>query len=186
MVKNWTRDDIITNARLAGQVERYHVWPTIRKQTVAEHVWQVLRIYVELFGTPEPDVWQYILHHDSGELVTGDLPFPLKARHPDLKKMMDGLEDDALAGMGIGTIPLTSEQKWKMKVCDLLEMLEFGLQEMSLGNRLAEPIVKGTSSNLRQLCEDMTLAIDGAATMAVKSRVVSTIQYWTGERANVV
>ena len=182
-MKNWTREDVLTNSRLAGQVERYHTWPTIRKQTVAEHTWQILRIYLELFGV-DADVWKYILHHDSGEIRTGDLPFPLKSQNPDLKKIMDDLEDDALAAMGVGTIPLTSEQKWRIKVCDLLEMLEFGLQEMVLGNRLAEPIIKGTSSNLRQLCENMEM--DGASILAVKTRIVSTIQYWTGERANVV
>jgi hypothetical protein len=46
--------------------------------------------------------------------------------------------------MGIEWRALSTEQRRRIKVCDLLEMWEFGLIEMSMGNSYARPIVADT------------------------------------------
>lgn len=137
--------DIRRNIRLAGQVKRYATWPVLHQQSTGEHSWQVLRIYIEIFGPPIPDVTVYITHHDSAELAVGDPPFPLKAKNPDLKEIYDRLEADAMQEMRGEALPvLQAHEMKKIKICDLLEMWEFGMQEMMMGNRYAKPIIDDT------------------------------------------
>jgi hypothetical protein len=136
------RADIVTSTRHAGNVKRYHTWPTLRGQTVAEHSWHVMRIFLELF--PEEvtvEVLTYILYHDVAEVGTGDTPFPVKASRPDLKAIYDEMEADVLDNMGVVMPDITSRQRTLIKICDLLEMWSWGLDEMMMGNLYAQPIV---------------------------------------------
>jgi 5'-deoxynucleotidase YfbR-like HD superfamily hydrolase len=188
-VKIWERGEITSSARLAGQVLRYHTWPTHRQQTVGEHVWQVMRIYVHLFGSPASETWEYILHHDTGEIVTGDIPFPLKSENHDLKVIMDKLEDAALEKMpGVyqGSWNISAHTKWKVKICDLLEMMEFGLQEEALGNRFAAPITKATAEAVRRMTEAPPEGVRSAELTQIKLYTMSTLNHYKGERTHVV
>lgn len=137
--------------RFSGGVKRYHTWPTIQTQTVAEHTWNVLRIYYELFGPPSPEVTVYTLFHDAPELYTGDPPFPIKRDNPDLKAGYDRLDAEFMRNHRIPEIPVTDEDKIRIKVCDLLEMWEFGLVDMKMGNTLATLILTR--------CEDAAVEI---------------------------
>lgn len=145
------REDVINNTRLAGLVDRYHAWPTLTRQTVAEHTWQLMRIYSEMFGNPTSDVFQYILWHDAAELMTGDIPFPMKAHNPALKTALDALEDAWLSTNTAGVPSITLEEKGCVKICDLVEMWEFGSYEMQLGNAYAKPIVEDTLKAARDI-----------------------------------
>lgn len=132
--------------RHAGGVERYHTWPTIRKQTVADHSYHVLRIYYELFGPPSPEVTIYVLFHDSPEVRFGDPPFPAKQEHPELKRIYTDLEKTYYLDMfGVDhSERLDRSEHVKVKVCDLLEMWEFGRVELKMGNQYARLIVERT------------------------------------------
>lgn len=149
--------DVVTGSlRHAGGVERYHTWPTIRKQTVADHCYHVLRIYYTIFGPPSPEITTYILFHDSSEVRYGDPPFPSKKNNPDLKAAYDRLESDynlEMFGFDHSEL-LTSEEKVKVKVCDLLEMWEFGTVEMRMGNRYANLIVTRTLEAAKDVGKD--------------------------------
>ena len=149
------REQIHANARFAGQVLRYHTWPVHRQQSVGEHTWQVMRIWSELWGPMMSEaVSAFILWHDAGELVTGDLPFPVKARNPDLKSKIDELEDQAVYVMG-GPAPsdsaISHEDSVRVKICDLLEMYEFGLCEVQMGNQFAKPIVDDIAASVTDM-----------------------------------
>src|SRR6516164_2405457 len=86
-------DSIRLDTRLAGQVRRYHTWPILRGQSIAEHCWQLTRIYLSVAaGTPDVNMLLHIQTHDIGEHFTGDIPYPVKSRHPELKRHMDYLE----------------------------------------------------------------------------------------------
>lgn len=146
------RAKVLATARLAGQVTRYHTWPVHHRQTVGEHTWQVMRIYYQIFGPPSALVFTKLIWDDAGELVTGDLPFPIKARNPGLKAIMDSLEEQAVEGMGGNPRPGVSDvEKRRVKTCDLIDMLEYGLHELDLGNKYAQPIVDDIGNSLRQL-----------------------------------
>lgn len=123
------------DGRRSMSVLRYHTWPTIRTQTIGDHVANVLRIYVETFGTVTDDETKYILWHDAAEVVTGDSPFDGKRMFPELKKALDNAEVSILAEMTGGLFPvISSDTKLRVKYADLAEMAEFGREEMRLGN----------------------------------------------------
>ena len=146
------RADVVTSTRMAGGVKRYHTWPTLRTQTVAEHSWQVMRLFLELFpDAVTVEVLTWILWHDVAEIGTGDVPFPLKSRYPELKGILDEIENDVTENMGIVWPELTPRQRLLVKVCDLLEMWEWGCEEMRMGNRYAEPICDDTRAAVLEM-----------------------------------
>lgn len=153
------RSDVLTSLRMAGQVVRYHTWPTLQRQTVAEHTWQLLRIFYNIWdATISYRVTRYIMWHDAGEIVTGDPPYPVKARNPDMKVAYDRAEAEALRGLGVEPPEISDSDKLRVKCAELIEMAEFGHVELLMGNKFAEPIIVDTTENLwllsRQLSHD--------------------------------
>jgi 5'-deoxynucleotidase YfbR-like HD superfamily hydrolase len=154
-----TAEQIETSSRLAGEVRRYHTWPVLREQSVASHSWQCLRIHLEIWGPPEPEVFTWILLHDSPEIVTGDPPFGAKG-------YMSQEQRSALADVEHGALldqyatdrheivdaahHLSEEQRRRAKICDLIDMLEFGNLELAMGNTLGGPIVTRVGHALDQ------------------------------------
>jgi hypothetical protein len=138
------RDQVYASRHFAGRVKRYHTWPTLHQQTVAEHCWRVAGILVEIFGMPRAEVLFYCLHHDSGELWAGDLPFGTKKTVAGLKDCMNKAEEIGLHNLGIKLPELTTSELAQVKICDLLEMHEFGKAEIDMGNKCAFPIIKDT------------------------------------------
>lgn len=136
-----TRGVMYSSQALAGGVKRYHTWPTIRQQTVAQHAWRVATIYVEVFGLPRAEVLFYTLHHDSGELWSGDVPFGVKACAPQVGEAIEREEATGRAFQGVELPEITPLERGCVKVCDLLEMWEFGQHEWLFGNRFAEPVI---------------------------------------------
>jgi 5'-deoxynucleotidase YfbR-like HD superfamily hydrolase len=83
------------------------------------------------------------------EIVTGDLPFPFKATHPEIKELLEPIEEQVVVRLGGPKLEIEEYLKRRIKACDLLEMLEFGLVEVNLGNRFAEPIVYDIEREIR-------------------------------------
>ena len=149
------RAQIIHDSRLAGEVYRYHTWPHLRRQSIGEHSWQLLRIWSLIWGPPPVDITSYIIWHDAGEIAIGDNPFPVKQNNPELKKMLDFMEEEALKKMGAPTVELIPADKIRVKICDLLDMHEFGLNEEQLGNKYAHPIVVDTLRTVYKLMDKL-------------------------------
>ncbi len=162
------RDTIRKSAMVAGTVTRYHAWPTLRQQTVAEHSFNVLRLYVQIWGDPPREVTRYIVMHDLGELVTGDLPFPVKTRFPELKTITGSIESEAVKDMGFEWPELSDVHRTMIKICDLLEMTEYALLERQMGNHLALPIEEGTSEAVFSMVEQLPKGVQQ-----------SLFDYWT-------
>lgn len=128
--------------RQAGRIQRYHTRSTIQTQTIAEHTWNVLRIWVELYGPPDPNVTVAIMFHDVGEARTGDLPHTVKRDHPELKEPLKEIERMHLRNLveqhcRLGADTLMHVNNWDMmciKMCELIEMAEFARDEYDLGN----------------------------------------------------
>lgn len=135
--------DILTNSRMAGLVERYHTWPTLKRQNVGDHSWQMMRIWWHMWGPMPPEISTAILWHDAGELLAGDCSFMSKRRKPELKAILDDLEGVAVEEMGgpKAGLSLTPYDQLRLKFCDWIEMLEFGFTEMAMGNNLAQPVI---------------------------------------------
>lgn len=151
-------DGVTDSTRMAGQVKRYHTWPTIQTQTVAEHSYHVLRIFIEIFGPPSSKVTKFIIYHDSAEVVTGDSPFSAKRSNPALKKALDDAEGawyDVTIGDNPGAV-LTPMDRTRVKVCDLLEMAEFGYVETMMGNKYGEIIFLRTSEAAWERAQELS------------------------------
>lgn len=143
MIEN---DSVVYSKRLALQVERYHTWPKARGQSVGEHTAQVMRIYCALFGPPPAQVWLAILEHDMPEMRFGDLPFSGEYA-PELKDAKAVVEARVRARMGLGLhVELTTDEKLRLKVCDLMDCFEWGWHESRMGNlfgmTVADNVVK--------------------------------------------
>ena len=161
-----TLDPVRYDSRCGGQVLRYHTWPVHRQQSVAEHTWQMMRVLLAIWPDAPAAALRYALHHDTGEVATGDIPFPVKREQPEVKAIMDRLEDEALAVMGIVQPEIPAHWRWRIKVADMLEMWEFGLDELCLGNKMAKPIVARTMEVVLQMAtadglgDDLVLILD--------------------------
>lgn len=151
------REELYRSSYLAGCVKRYHTWPMLKEQTVGHHCWRVATLFLEIFGVPRVEVLIYCLHHDSGELWAGDVPFRGK-RTVELKRAMDWSEKQGRDMLGINLPELTKEEKIQVKICDLLEMHETGKYELNLGNKYAEPIIKDTMITAMDLARESCMA----------------------------
>ena len=119
--------------RTGGKVKRWHTVTTIQQQTVAEHSWGVAMICRKLW--PEDKVlMEAALCHDLGEGLTGDVPWPVKQANFVFKKHLDEIEGDEQERLGCSVL-LTSQQKNRLKVADMLEMICFAVEEIELGNK---------------------------------------------------
>ena len=143
------RSAMMRSRMMASRVERYHAWPTLHRETVAEHTYGVLRIYCEIFGAPPPEVTQFIVDHDLPEILTGDLPFPVKKRYPQVAEALRGPEIDARVSLGcrhpVEELMIEDRDRWRVKVCDLLQMWQFGKVEKRMGSMFADAIVDDTA-----------------------------------------
>ena len=132
-------DCVRLDTRLAGQVRRYHTWPTIKNQSIAEHTWQMIRIYLCVCKKPDPNIMYHIMFHDIGEHYTGDIPYPVKSENKELKERMDMLETRSMLLQlnywgSFHQCYISDEDRALCKMIELVEMAEFGLDEMVLGN----------------------------------------------------
>lgn len=144
---NVTRDDVMRSTFMAGRVKRWHTWPTLHPETVDEHSMGVLRIYREVFSLTSCEVVRFIMDHDLPELHVGDLPFPAKRKNPRLKAAVDESEQDARILLGLPTeYRLSPLEQKQVKICDYLQMWQFGRAETRLGNSYAVAIVQDMGS----------------------------------------
>lgn len=124
--------------RLAGGVKRWHVQPTLRQQTVAEHsfgVMMLIRQVVDGNVFSDESILNMLLaamHHDLPELMTGDIPADVKRRHPDLDAMLTRIEMTA-EDLYFDT-PLTAVERDLVKWADTMELILWCLEEIALGN----------------------------------------------------
>ena len=164
-----SRHEIMTSARIAGLTRRYHTWPMHTTQSVGEHSFNCMRLWWQIFGPMPPIISTYFLWHDLGELVTGDLPYPVKKNNPELKKIIDHMEDAAVEAMGGAHVVITRYDQSRTKLIDLLEMCEHGIHEHRLGNQYAQPIIDDTAAAVRALWAELSKSDQAAVTRYVTS-----------------
>jgi 5'-deoxynucleotidase YfbR-like HD superfamily hydrolase len=159
-------------------VQRWHTRPTHRSQNVAEHTWQVMRLYIEMFGVPSSHVLMSVMYHDAAELVTGDVPFSAKRfgeTGSDLKKVLTRLEHEASIVMELPTHnSVTALDAARLKICDLLDMVEFAREAQLAGDHRLDDVYDG----LREIVRHMVRDLDQEDRDAVLEKIVE-IAKWT-------
>lgn len=132
-----------------------------------------MRILLAIWPDVPNHVLVHALIHDVGEVATGDLPFPTKLRNPQLKKIMDEAENGAHLSMcfpwGLPK-PQTLDPKEKsvFKVADYIEMWEWAIDEMCLGNQMAKVV--------RDRCADEIVSLTLTVDSSIASRVDSYME----------
>lgn len=140
--------------RLAGQVARWHTHPVSRQESVAEHSWNVARLVLAIYPAASRELIVESLMHDIGEGVTGDTPGMAKQMSSGLRYSLEALSTEARRNMvAPWSIPeeefLTKNEYTVLKLADLLDTWEKGVQEMSQGNMLGgRDIVQWTRSQI--------------------------------------
>lgn len=140
----------------AGVTRRFHTWPVLRQQTVADHSWHVAMLVQYIFGREEPGITMELimaaLTHDMAECKVGDLPAPAKRKMDmriavveggaatDFRSAWGAMEQEILAEYEMDWEKfLTPEQLQQLKLCDSLEGAFFCVNERAMGNKLIKP-----------------------------------------------
>ena len=142
------------NLMRAGRTLRYHTWTVHHRENVAEHTFNVMGIYLERYGPMSPEVSTYILLHDVAEVVTGDMPFIMKRKYPVLKLVMDDAEADTLTEMGLELPTVSTEELYKIKICDLLSMKFYAEAEIAMGNEAMQEVVDNINDAVEKMQND--------------------------------
>lgn len=131
--------------RAALEIKRYHTWRTHHVQSVGEHSVQIMRILLTVWPACPRRLLIHAVTHDMGEMG-GDIAYPFKKKFPPLKIEMDKVENfvkQSMSQSSVGSpeeVRLSPHEKKVFKLCEHIEMWEFGLCEMNMGNRYGELI----------------------------------------------
>jgi hypothetical protein len=85
----------------SGSISRWHANPDVPAQSLADHQCRVAQIILFFWPKATRDMLYAALHHDCGELITGDVPSPTKDANPALRAALSQAEADARLSMGI-------------------------------------------------------------------------------------
>ena len=138
-------------------VSRWHVRDIHNSENIAEHTWHVFHIYRCLFGFPaesEMKVWfDSIMYHDSGEVVTGDIPSPSKYAVKGITDVIEESEEEARKRIMPDALcnRLDEPDMWRAKICDVLSARNFTIREMLMGNQLIRGPYESTVKTARKI-----------------------------------
>lgn len=134
--------------RNGGETRRFHGWPVLRPQSVAEHSFHVAMILHVLYGQDEPGIPGYLLTaalcDDLAEWITGDPPSPftraMEKRMPGFRDQRKGVENEVLATVSLDWDKhLSDEDKRKLKFADYVDGAMYCIRERAMGNKLIGP-----------------------------------------------
>ncbi len=132
----------ILTFREGGRVTRAHTFPHIGHYDVAQHSYNALSLLLLLYpkgAQPSLGLIKAVLWHDVPERWTGDVPAPAKWASPELKDLLDALEEKVLEKLDIPNLfkVLTQEEKdWLLGV-DLLELYIWSVEQGMYGNKMS-------------------------------------------------
>jgi 5'-deoxynucleotidase YfbR-like HD superfamily hydrolase len=137
--------------RNAGETKRFHTFPVLQTQNIAEHSWHVVMLLYLIFGQQEPGVTPRLLMagllHDAAEHKVGDLPAPAKrgmderiklegTKYTNFKHAWDEMEQSILSEVNLDFDKfLTEDEALQLKLCDSLDGMFYCVRERSLGNQ---------------------------------------------------
>lgn len=127
--------------REAADVKRYHTKRTIGTQTVGQHTFGMLMLVKQVTeGQYHQDdineLYHRVMHHDLPELMTGDVPGPIKRAHPQLGPLMDEIEQDLAPLYRMDNeLTFTGDLEALLKWADRMDGAMWCMEELRMGNR---------------------------------------------------
>ena len=158
--------DLTYDPRAALEITRYHTWRRMRDQSVGEHSCQIQRIMLCIRPDTPRKLLVYAIFHDIGE-PCGDIPYPFKKNNPNLKREHRLVEGGVVVRMqdehGVPNRPVLTEQEEDFfKMCENIEMWEYGVTEVNMGNQyavlVAERMILVASTLAEKMPEDIKVA----------------------------
>lgn len=128
-----------------SDLKRYNNMPRIKSESLAEHQYYCGLILIKLKDyiinlsyVQFSILLQYVLVHDIGELYTGDIPHNVKEDYPDLRTLLEQIENEKINSFGFSDIlkEVEKDEKLKMlfKLCDTIQVVQYCENEKRLGN----------------------------------------------------
>lgn len=126
--------------RDAAAVKRYHAKRVLREQSVGAHSFNMMLLVQQVMPNCRKEVLLAVMHHDLPELVTGDIPAPIKRAHPMLGPLMDEIEQD-LAPL-YHDFKLFEDEAAVVKWADRMELVLWCLEEYRMGNTYTKDTIR--------------------------------------------
>lgn len=137
--------------RMAGHVKRWHTWPTIRPQTVAQHSHAAAMLLWQVYPDASQEMLMAMLVHDLPEVSTGDVPAHVKWASPEITAVLDAMEQSWLEDNALD-FELTPLETSILKFCDSFELMLWCIEELKMGNRYMERVIKVIAARLDGFC----------------------------------
>ena len=129
------RTDWLAMTMRGGQIRRFHAFPIIGQENVAEHSFGVAMVVLAMTDwKASPALLKAALYHDISEQHTGDIPFTAKRDNPILKAAADAAEEWFNEQNNLD-IQLPPRDWLVLKWADMLHLLLFCKAQRDLGNR---------------------------------------------------
>lgn len=130
--------------RQAAKIERCHIKPHIRPYSVGSHTHDVVSLLImawqDMFGElPRAELLVAAQAHDKGEIVTGDIPSPVKDILGDRVHEVDRRVEFYL----FGKIELTDIETEYLAAADRFELWLWCWDELSMGNTTVTDWMEG-------------------------------------------
>lgn len=136
--------NLAEDPRAGLEISRYHSWAVHRTQSTGEHSAQIMRILLSIWPDCPRRMLVHAVTHDIGEMA-GDIQWPYKQKVPGLKELADRAEHMVREEMREAfpmppIVALSDYEERVFKICEYLEMWEYGLREANMGNKYAHAI----------------------------------------------
>lgn len=126
----------------ASKVQRFHTVPSLM-QSNAEHSFGVAYLASTIYPDPTLNLLRACLYHDLAEDIVGDVPYQVKRDSPELKAIHVQMEDAVLRERGL-FIELSPEEAFRLKFCDMLDLVLHCAEHYKMGNTHAlVPLKRG-------------------------------------------
>lgn len=150
--------------RMGGETKRYHAWPTLHQQNVAEHSCHVAQLCAWLANMDKSrltvSLLMAALNHDWAEQRLGDIPGNVKNQLPPyqidnetvpFQKVWGDLEAKELAPFGLDyEAGLNAKEIYILKISDLADGCLFCIRERAMGNKLITEVYNNFREALRR------------------------------------
>lgn len=125
----------------SGDVVRYHCAPILHKQDLSSHLWESTIILKHIFPEASADLLWYVMTHDCSELYTSDIAAPVKVAYPEIKTIMDELEEKVnIEMLGLEHADLSWLEKLAAKHADILSGIYFTRKRIRQGDLGAQEV----------------------------------------------
>lgn len=159
--------------RDAAAVKRWHTKRVLKEQSVGAHSFNMLLLLMEVWPDHPHRVMKACIHHDLPELITGDIPAPVKWRSTQMAIMLEEMEKGT--GPLYQDFGLTSMEESVVKWCDSAELALYCLEELQMGNTFVATTI---AAILRRMYDGPRLAMavhapTGPATRRIYNGIIA-------------